>query len=67
MNKALQLLGEIVEKARVAKALVINPETRQLVTEIGLAAKCAIEAERKVSEPEFAAAPKVHHRQTGID
>lgn len=46
MSRATSLLQEIIAKARRAEALVSHAETKQVLVEIRLAARCAIESEK---------------------
>lgn len=47
MSRAIPFLKEIIAKARIAETLATHSETKQVLVEIRLAAKCAIAAERK--------------------
>lgn len=47
MASVIPLLNDIIAKARTAEALVADPNAKQTLVEIRLAAACLAQAERK--------------------
>lgn len=63
MPTTVQLLQEIATDARIAQGLTGRPETKQILVEIRLAARCAMQAEQKAAQPavSLGEALRLHH------